>query len=222
MKRNNTYDAVIFDMDGVIFDSERATYDCWKELERIHGLEDISKAYYKCIGTTHARTEEIMKETYGEDFPYEKYSQEASKMYHERHDYGKLPMKKGIVELLEFLKAEGKKIAVASSTRKPTVQKQLEWAGILEYFDDVITGDMVERSKPAPDIFLKACEKLGVEPERAFAIEDSFNGIRSANAGGLRPIMVPDMLMPDDEMRELAEKILDDLIQVIDYLKVPE
>ena len=88
----------------------------------------------------------------------------------------------------------------------------------MEYFDVLICGDMVKRSKPDPDIYLKACEELGVEPERAYAIEDSFNGIRSANAGKLRPIMVPDIVPADDEMEEKAEKILDSLIDVKDYL----
>ena len=96
---------------------------------------------------------------------------------------------------------------------------QLRDAGILDFFDQVICGDMVERSKPAPDIFLKACEELGVKPERAYAIEDSYNGIRAAYAGKLHPIMVPDLLPETAEMREKAEVVLPDLLEVISYLK---
>lgn len=156
------FDAVVFDMDGVIFDSERATMECG------------------------------------------------------------LPMKPGIRELLGFLKEKDVKIAVASSTRKQTVENQLVWAGIREYFDAIICGDMVERSKPAPDIFLKVCEVLGVEPERAYVIEDSYNGIRAAHAGKLMPIMVPDLLPPTDEMHELAVAVLYDLNQVAEYLRIME
>ena len=164
------------------------------------------------------RTREIMLETYGEDFPYDEYARESSLMYHEKYDGGKLPMKPGVMELLSYLKEKGKKIALASSTRRETVTNQLRWAGIIDYFDVIICGDMVARSKPAPDIFLKACQELGVLPENTYAIEDSYNGIRAAHAGQLRPIMVPDLLEADDEMRGMAECVCDNLNEVIDYL----
>ena len=127
-------------------------------------------------------------------------------------------MKKGVTELLELLKQNGKKIALASSTRRQTVENQLRDADILSYFDAVVCGDMVARSKPAPDIFLKACECIEVAPHNAYAIEDSYNGIRAAHAGKLRPIMVPDLLPADDEMRRLAETVQEDLLEVGRYL----
>lgn len=212
------YEAVVFDMDGVIFDSERAVMNCWLELAQKYDIKDIEKPYFACVGTTMTRTREIMLETYGEDFPYDEYARESSLMYHEKYDGGKLPMKPGVMELLAYLRGKGKKIALASSTRRETVTNQLRWAGIIDYFDVIICGDMVARSKPAPDIFLKACQKLGVSPENTYAIEDSYNGIRAAHAGGLRPIMVPDLLEADDEMREMAECVCDNLNEVIDYL----
>lgn len=214
------YDAVVFDMDGVIFDSERAVMQCWKELAKKYNIPDIEQAVLSCTGTTMKRTREIMLETYGAEFPYDTYAKESSVIYHSRYDGGRLPMKPGVVELLTFLKEEGKKIALASSTRRQTVTYQLKDAGILDFFDQVICGDMVERSKPAPDIFLKACEELGVKPERAYAIEDSYNGIRAAHAGKLHPIMVPDLLPETAEMREKAEVVLSSLLEVISYLKV--
>lgn len=212
------YEAVVFDMDGVIFDSERAVMNCWLELAQKYDIKDIEKPYFACVGTTMTRTREIMLETYGEDFPYDEYARESSLMYHEKYDGGKLPMKSGVIELLSYLKEKGKKIALASSTRRETVTNQLSWAGIIDYFDVIICGDMVARSKPAPDIFLKACQELGVSPEKTYAIEDSYNGIRAAHAGQLRPIMVPDLLEADDEMRGMAECVCDNLNDVIDYL----
>lgn len=212
------YEAVVFDMDGVIFDSERAVMNCWLELAQKYDIKDIEKPYFACVGTTMTRTREIMLETYGEDFPYDEYARESSLMYHEKYDGGKLPMKPGVMELLSYLKGKGKKIALASSTRRETVTNQLRWAGIIDYFDVIICGDMVAKSKPAPDIFLKACQELGVSPENTYAIEDSYNGIRAAHAGGLRPIMVPDLLEADDEMRGMAECVCDNLNEVIDYL----
>ena len=215
----NEYDAVVCDMDGVIFDSERATMSCWLELAEKYGIENIEESFLTCTGTTMARTREIMLERYGDSFPYDEYAKEASLMYHSKYDGGRLPMKKGVIELLTFLKDEGKKIALASSTRRQTVVGQLKDAGILDYFDAVICGDMVEKSKPAPDIFLKACEEINVLPEKTYGIEDSYNGIRAAYAGKLRPIMVPDLLPENDEMEKLAEVILEDLLKVKDYLK---
>ncbi len=212
------YEAVVFDMDGVIFDSERAVMNCWLELAQKYNIKDIEKPYFACVGTTMTRTREIMLDTYGEDFPYDEYARESSLMYHEKYDGGKLPMKPGVIELLSYLKEKGKKIALASSTRRETVTNQLRWAGIIDYFDVIICGDMVARSKPAPDIFLKACQELGVSPENTYAIEDSYNGIRAAHAGQLRPIMVPDLLEANDEMRGMAECVCDNLNEVIDYL----
>ena len=212
------YDAVVFDMDGVIFDSERAVMNCWMVLADKYGIENIEEPYLACTGTSMAKTKEIMLGVYGVSFPYDTYAKEASLMYHEKYDGGRLPMKKGVVELLTFLKESGKKIALASSTRRQTVINQLRDANILAFFDAVICGDMVARSKPAPDIFLKACEELGVQPERAYAIEDSYNGIRAAQAGNLRPIMVPDLLPKNEEMETLAETILDNLLDVMNYL----
>ncbi len=212
------FDAVIFDMDGVIFDSERATMDCWIELAEKYSIPDIKTPYYKCIGVNAAKTREIMINTYGKDFPYDRYAKEASLMYHDRYDGGRLPVKKGVRLILEFLKKHDKKIALASSSKKETVISQLRDADILRFFDEIVTGDMVEKSKPEPDIFLKACEKTGVLPERAYAIEDSINGIRAAYSGKLKPIMVPDILPADDEMRQKAEAVLENLEEVADYL----
>ena len=215
------FDAVVFDMDGVIFDSERVIMYCWLELAEKYHIPDIEGPYLACTGTTMARTREIMMEAYGPDFPYDTYAEEASRMFHERYDGGRLPLKTGVIEILTFLKKCGKKIALATSTRRQTVVNQLRDAHILEYFDEIVTGDMVTRSKPDPEIFLLACEKTDVSPERAYGIEDSYNGVRAAHRGGLRPVMVPDLLPADDEMKEITEAVLPDLLAVIQYLQEP-
>lgn len=218
MNRNILYKAVVFDMDGVIFDSERAVMQCWKEVASRHNIPDIEKAILACTGTTMVRTREIMLNLYGADFPYDEYARESSVIFHSRYDGGRLPMKPGVKELLTFLKERGKKIALASSTRQQVVMDELRDAGIIEYFDRIICGDMVSRSKPAPDIFLKACEELNISPSDSYAIEDSYNGIRAAHAGGLHPIMVPDLLPADEEMQSLAEIVLPNLTSVKEYL----
>ncbi len=218
MNRNILYKAVVFDMDGVIFDSERAVMQCWKEVASRHNIPDIEKAILACTGTTMVRTREIMLNLYGADFPYDEYARESSVIFHSRYDGGRLPMKPGVKELLTFLKEHDKKIALASSTRQQVVTDELRDAGIIEYFDRIICGDMVSRSKPAPDIFLKACEELNISPSDSYAIEDSYNGIRAAHAADLHPIMVPDLLPADEEMQSLAEIVLPNLTSVKEYL----
>ncbi len=210
--------AVVFDMDGVIFDSEAKVVECWVETADKYGIKDIRTLCQMCLGTNSAETRRLALEFYGQDFPYDEYKKEMSDLYHSRYDGGRLPMKPYVNELLEHLRANGYKIALASSTRTEVVHNQLRDADILGFFDKLVCGDMVNRSKPAPDIFLKACEELSVAPENAVAIEDSYNGIRSAHAAGMHPIMVPDLAPPTDEMEQLAEVILPSLNEVIGYL----
>ena len=131
MNRNILYKAVVFDMDGVIFDSERAVMQCWKEVASRHNIPDIEKAILACTGTTMVRTREIMLNLYGADFPYDEYARESSAIFHSRYDGGRLPMKPGVKELLTFLKEHDKKIALASSTRQQVVTDQLRDAGVI-------------------------------------------------------------------------------------------
>lgn len=211
--------AVVFDMDGIIFDSERVLIECWKEIAERDGIPYIEEACRECLGINAALTREIMLRRYGEDFPYDAYQKELSALYHSRYDGGRLPQKPGVCELLDYLKEQKVKIALASSTRREVVVRELTDGGLIDFFDRLVCGDMVARSKPEPDIFLKACEQLGVEPEEAYAIEDSYNGIRSAYAAGMKPIMVPDLAEPNGEMEQLTEKILPSLTAVKEYFR---
>lgn len=211
--------AVVFDMDGIIFDSERLVIDCWKVVAEKYAIPDIEEACNECLGVNSVETKDKFLKRYGQDFPYDAYKSEMSKIYHDNYDGGRLPMKIGVVELLEYIKECGLKVALASSTRSEVVTQQLKDAGILKYFQVIVGGDMVTRSKPQPDIFLKACEELGVAPQESFAIEDSYNGIRAAAAGHLRPLMVPDLMPPTSEMQNLSEGIFDTLLEVKGYLK---
>lgn len=212
------FKAVIFDMDGVIFDSERLVLEGWLALGKKYGIPDIEKVYPKCIGVNAIASKQVFLDFYGEDFPYDTYKQETSADYHAKYDGGRLPMKSGIRELLQFLKEKGYHIGLASSTRFEVVNQQLEDAGLLPYFDTLTCGDMVKRSKPEPDIFLKAAETLGVQPEECIVIEDSYNGIRAASRAGMFPFMVPDMIAPDEEMKQLASAIFNNLNEVRDFL----
>ena len=210
---------VVFDMDGVIFDSERGCLNIWKELAEENGLKDMEKVFIRCIGTTVVSTRKILKDAYGEDFDVEYFQKEASVRFHEKYDDGRLPMLPGAKEVLEYLKDNGYIVGLASSTREATVKQQLTDAGLIGYFDHITCGDMLKVSKPEPDIYLLACKNLNVLPKEAIAIEDSYNGIRSAHRAGMLPIMVPDLIPADEEMKELSFKIFNNLFEVIDYFR---
>ena len=207
-------DSVIFDMDGVIFDSERIVCDLWIDFAKEKDLRGMDELIMKCIGINDNATKKLFLEAYGEGCPYDEYKKVISQKYHELYDGGRLPMKPGVKELLGFLKENGIKTALASSTRVKTVTNQLRDAGILEYFDVVIGGDMVTKSKPDPEIFLEAADKLGVDPTKSFIIEDSLNGIKAAYAAGAKPLMVPDLIKPDEEIRKLCYKIFVNLHEI--------
>ena len=214
------YDAVLFDMDGVIFDSEQLYMRCWEELQDEFDVPGIRDVLIRCIGVNSRRTREIFMEAYGPDFPYDEAMAASFRKWKELLVDGKLPLKPGAERLLSALHEAGVPIAIASSTRTDVVKKELQDVGLLRYFDAIIGGDQVTASKPEPDIFLRAMEVLGrqLKPENCFVIEDSFNGIRAAHAAGMRPIMVPDLLQPTDEIRGMAEQVLPDLYAVKTYL----
>lgn len=213
----NKIKAVVFDMDGVIFDSEIKVIECWMDVAEKYHIEHIENACRQCLGMNKKATKLKFLSIYGEAFPYDEYKAEMSALFHERYSGGKLPIKPGAHELLAYLRSKKIKIALASSTRKSVVMPELTDAGLIQYFDEIVCGDMVKQSKPAPDIFLKAVNQLQVEPQYAYAIEDSFNGIRSAYRAGMHPIMVPDLLEPDEEILGLTEVVLPSLTKVMDW-----
>ncbi len=211
--------AVIFDMDGTIFDSERLVLDCWMRIGEKYGIPDIGEVFVQCIGTNKVRTQEIVFGHYGRNFPYEKFSEESSVLFHEITDKEGLPVKAGAREILAYLREQKIPLGLASSTRLAVVTQELKDAGLYEYFQTVVGGDLLKNSKPAPDIYLMTCERMGVLPQNTYAIEDSYNGIRSAHAAGMRPIMVPDMMAATEEMERLSERVFADLVQVRGYLE---
>ena len=212
-------DTVIFDMDGVIFDSEILVLQAWKEVAERHGIAGVEAACHECLGTNSVVSKGVFLKHYGEDFPYEEYKAEMAEVFFSHASGGKLAKKPGVEELLKYLKMRGFKIGLASSTREALVRSELSDGGLLGYFDQIVGGDMVERSKPEPDIFLEACRRLGTRPENCYVIEDSHNGIRAAYAAGMHPIMVPDLMEVTEEMKSLAEEILGSLCAVQEFLQ---
>ncbi len=205
---------VIFDMDGVIFDSERLYIECCEEAADVFGMENIVEACRRCIGLTSAVTEAILLEMYRDAGLVARFRERSAALFTDRCRRGLLEVKPGAAELLKSLKAAGVRTAIASSTRTEIVKNELRDAGLLDCFTAIVGGDQVQRSKPNPDIFLKAAELLGAAPEACLVIEDSYNGIRAAKAAGMTAVMVPDLLKPDEEMERLADHIVFSLFEV--------
>ena len=213
------YQAVVFDMDGVIFDTERLVIEFWKEVAKKHNIPNVEHTCIQCLGTNRVRTREIFLENYGADFPFDPYRAEVTELFNTHYKGVPLPTKPGVRELLSYLQEQDIKVGLASSTAQHLVHDEIGTAGLLPYFQTLVCGDMVEHSKPAPDIFLKACEILNADPTKSIAIEDSFNGIRSAHCAGMTPIMVPDQVQPTDEIRALAFHVMPSLLDVLNWLK---
>ena len=201
--------AVLFDMDGVIFDSERAVLACWQEVGARFSLCGIEQVFVRCVGVNKQRTRQIFSEAYPE-LDFDRFDEAVRTLFLSRYDKGRLPLKPGVREILTALKEAGIHLALASSTRLVTVRRELDEAGL--------DGVIVQDPKPDPEIFLTAASLLDAAPADCWVIEDSFNGVRAAHAGGMHPIMVPDLLPPDAEMEEKAEIIVKDLFEAMAYL----
>jgi len=212
--------AVVFDMDGLMFDTERVAIFAWDYAGEKMGLGKAGYMVYKTLGVTVNASNQIWIEEFGDRYNEEelwKYTREFNNDFYSKN---KVPVKKGLYVLLDYLKKNGYKLAVASSTSKRGVERNLKSAGVLEYFDAVICGDMVEKSKPEPEIYLKACEALGVEPSEALALEDSRNGLLSAHRAGMKVIMVPDLWEADAEVKAFLWNMCSDLEEVKEFLEV--
>ena len=211
--------AIVFDMDGVLIDSEQRILAAWEVVAKEKEIPHVAQTLMKCIGITAPETEAIFKETYGQDFPYTEYKAIVSAMFHKEIDTFGVPLKPGVHELFQFLQENHYQIGLASSTREVTVKKEMKMAGLLDAFDVIVCGDMVTHSKPHPQIYQTAASLLGISPEECYAVEDSPNGVRSASRAGLKPIMVPDLILPDEEIKGLLYREFSSLTEVLNFLK---
>lgn len=212
--------AVVFDMDGVIFDSESLYRKHYMISGREYGIEEnlMHELCNKIAGATKEHNEKTMKSYLGQEFDYMEFrTVTMNRMDNDIKENG-LKLKPGVHEIFRHLKENGYLIGLATSTHQERAERNLKNAGILEVFDNIVYGGMVANGKPAPDIYLKACEQLGVRPEEAIGVEDSINGVKASAAAGLYTIMVVDMIKPTDEVRLIADKIFDSLFDIISLL----
>ena len=211
-------DAVVFDMDGLLLDTEPISRKTFVAACRVCNYEPDLKIYHRCIGTNAKRTREILSEGYGPDFPYDEIQKVWLRGYEEA-TLQAIPIKPGAVSLLVYLEQRQLKKALATSTRKENAIKKLSNAQIVHYFDFILGGDQITRGKPDPEMYLTACRELGADPQRCLALEDSENGVRSALSAGLMVIQVPDLLQPTEEMKAWGHVIAASLAEVEKLLR---
>lgn len=203
------FKAVVFDMDGVITDTEKLYRKYQLEEGRSRGItdEEMLQVCLAIAGGNKYTNKPKFEAIVGRGIDYFEYREKMmARLDNHIKMYG-VELKPGVKEILQYLKDKGIKIGLATSTIRDRAMGYLIDHDIYKYFDKLIFGDMVEHGKPAPDIFLKACEELGVAPEETIAVEDSINGIKSSHAAGTYPVMVVDLIEPNEEVIPLAKKI---------------
>lgn len=211
--------AFVFDMDGILLDTESICWGTWTSVGKELGLDPVKmeEANFRCMGTNKADSVRILKEIFGQDFDGAGALARSSELFHIIEEKDGIPLMKGVVECLEYLKSKNYRICLASSTREVSVRRQLTRAGIIGYFETITTGDMVEHSKPDPEIYQMAVKSLGLSPSECVCVEDSYNGIRSGKAAGLTTIMVPDRVQPDEEILKRVDLLLESLLEIKKY-----
>ena len=212
-------DAVIFDMDGLMIDTERIVQNSWNIVGKRMGYADLGEDIYHTMGLNVVRREEYFMDKYGKEFPFEEFLKDYRKEYYKYVNENGIDAKPGLYELLENLKQLRIPMAVATSTSRESAMKTLEAKNVTSYFEGFICGDMVTEAKPSPEIYLKACEVIGVHPKNAIALEDSFNGIKAAYAAGMMPVMVPDLIKDTSEVDDLLFAKKADLNEVAEWIK---
>lgn len=210
---------VIFDMDGLMIDSERKTYEGYKEVLAAKNIEFSFDFFKKLLGRPIKENEKTFKNYYGQDFDFKRIVGEVHTYVHYSFEKEGVPIKEGLISLLEYLSGTGCRLAVATSSDKIRVDAILNSANLSKFFDFYICGDEVKHGKPHPEVFLTCCEKAQVDKENAMVLEDSEMGISAAYHAGITCIAVPDMVKPGISFQDKAYIVVDSLNDVLTIVK---
>lgn len=207
------FEAVIFDMDGTLLDTESVFRTVVFEVCTELGFEMTDAVHMSMVGGSHEHTNRLLVEAYGVSFPYSLFDERCRVIMRGRTHSG-VPIKPGALELVTELRERNIPTAVATSSRNPHAQHHLTAAGLIHLFDTVVTRDDVVNPKPHPEPYLTAARRLGIDPLACLALEDSHAGVRAAHAAGMQTVMVPDLVHPSEEIRALGIAVMESLDHV--------
>jgi len=210
-------EAILFDMDGLMIDSERAILACWRESARTLALSVEDALWMRMTGLHDADCDALLRQRMTER-DARALRRECDRRYEHRVASG-LPLMPGVLDVLDAIVARGIARAVVTSTRRERAARKLAACGLARYFDVVVSGSDVVAPKPSPEGYAQAAHRLGVRPERCVVFEDSCYGVRAALAAGMTPIQVPDLVPPDAETRALGHRVVATLREA--YALVP-
>lgn len=211
-------EAVLFDMDGLMFDTERMYQKAWLQAGRQMGVPMEPEIVDRLRGRNREGCARVCREVFGEDFDFDAMRTACRALMARWIEENGLPVKPGLYELLAELERRGIPAVLATSTTRDSAWGHLQRAKVDRYFLGAVCGDEVSHSKPHPEVFLKAAALAGKDPARCLVLEDSPAGVRAGAAAGCFTVMVPDLTAPDEELRKLADEILPGLKDVIPLL----
>jgi HAD superfamily hydrolase (TIGR01509 family) len=213
------YQAVIFDMDGLMLNTELLGKEAWSVAVESLGHSLPSEIFLDMVGRNKTASAQVLLDHFGPDFPVEKARDIRKEIGRRPESIAQIKTQPGLIDLLNFLKQAGIPRAVATSSDYDTAIHHLTAVNIISFFDTIVTGNMVNRSKPEPDIFIEAATRLKVGPSRCIILEDSENGIKAAHAAGAIPIMIPDLKAPTPQIRQLTHAICNSLSDALTLIR---
>ncbi|MCT4688099.1 HAD family hydrolase [Vallitalea sp.] len=205
---------IIFDMDGLMLDTESIALDSWERAGKEFGYKISRELMIKAVGRTLVDTRKLLVKNLGNDFPFEEVRKVRIDYTKEYMSLNGVPIKEGLIEFLKYCKSIKVPTAVATSTNRSDALELLKKTNIVDYFNTIVCGDEIEKGKPEPDIFLMASKKLGINPEKCIVLEDSENGILAASRANMIPIWIPDIITESDIATKNARYICNSLNEV--------
>lgn len=210
---------IVFDMDGLMFDTERLARQGWAYAGRQIGRDIPDALLFKVVGLDAEGSKRVFLDALGPEIDFAAFRKARLNYAKNQIEQYGVPQKHGLAELLAYLKRRRYKTVVATSTEAARTHDYLEKTGLRPFFDSIVCGDSVANRKPAPDIYLKACESIRIDPGECVALEDSPIGILAAHRAGMLPVMIPDLIQPDEATKKLLYAQLSSLADVIGLLE---
>ncbi len=211
--------AIIFDMDGLMLDSEVLYQAAWKAAAAELGYSLSDEIYLSLVGQSNAQAEKAFVDLFGDRFPVDVFNDRWDALWRDEVSRRGVALKPGLLPLLDWLDSQAIPKAVGTSSSSPEAELSLTAGGIRDRFSLLVTVDQVAAGKPAPDIFLEAARRLAVPPEECWVLEDSNAGVQAAAAAGMTVVMVPDLQVPTPNSRAIARYILPTLHEVLPLLQ---